>query len=241
MTSSGKSFRNLRAPIVQIDATRRWGLKHVIVGWLASFVLGAMAAGAARAMGFEGTGPVVAGVCGLWLGMLGACWHASYRRGRRRWRDDFAFTFRPVDLAIGLAAGAVTQLAIIPLLYWPIKQFIDLDLERPARSTLDPAHGAALVLLVAMIGLGAPIVEELFFRGLLYGAIEQRTGIVNSVVISSLIFAATHFQVAQFPGLFAAGAVFAGVRAWSRRLGPAIITHAMFNLTTIAILLADRK
>lgn len=235
-----EQIRAKPSAIVRIDASQRWGMAHAVIGWIAAFLLGGVSGEAARAMGFRGVGPIVAGVAGLWLGMLGACWHASRHRGRHRWRDDFALEFRRSDLGIGLAAGLVTQLAAIPLLYWPIKQFIDLDLERPARTTLDTADGLALAVLVAVIGLGAPIVEELFFRSLLYGAIERRTGAINSVLISSAVFAATHFQVAQFPGLFLAGAVFAGVRAYYRRLGPAIVAHAVFNLTTIAALIADR-
>jgi uncharacterized protein len=232
---------SLPGPVGFPPGSQHWGIAHAVVGWVAAFVIGGIAGGSARAMGFRGTGPVVAGVAGLWLGMLGACWHASRRRGRGSWQDDFAFRFQRTDVAIGLSAGLVTQLAAIPLLYWPIKQFIDLDLERPARTTLDTANGAAMVVLIIVIGFGAPIVEEVFFRGLLYGAVNRRTGVINSIVVSSLIFAATHFQVAQFPGLFLAGVVFAGVRAWYGRLGPAIVTHAVFNLTTLAALLADRS
>ena len=91
------------------------------------------------------------------------------------------------------------------------------------------AMGAAVIVV-------APVVEELFFRGLLLGEMQRRWGTAAAVAASSVVFGATHFQPLQFPGLTAAGAVFAIAAVRTRRLGPAIAVHAGFNATTFVAL-----
>src|SRR3546814_11865671 len=71
--------------------------------------------------------------------------------------------------------------------------------------------------------LVAPVVEELFFRGLLLGTVRERWGTFAAVIGSSVFFGATHFQPLQFAGLTAAGLVFAAAvvkpRSEERRVG----------------------
>jgi membrane protease YdiL (CAAX protease family) len=56
------------------------------------------------------------------------------------------------------------------------------------------------------------------------------------VVGSSALFAATHFQLVQFVGLFVAGLVWALLAQRSGRMGPALVSHMAFNLSTVALL-----
>ncbi len=78
--------------------------------------------------------------------------------------------------------------------------------------------------------------EELFFRGLLMGAIAKRWTMTAAVIGSAAIFGASHFQPLLFPGLATAGLVFAGCVAKTGRLGPAIVAHMAFNATTVIAL-----
>src|SRR3546814_13149860 len=75
----------------------------------------------------------------------------------------------------------------------------------------------------------APVVEELFFRGLLLGTVRERWGTFAAVIGSSVFFGATHFQPLQFAGLTAAGLVFAAAVVKTGRLGSAIEVHVGFN------------
>lgn len=86
----------------------------------------------------------------------------------------------------------------------------------------------------------APVVEELFFRGLLLGAMRGRWGTVIAVAGSAVVFGATHFQPLQFPALAVAGAVFATAAVRNGRLGPAVAAHAGFNATTFVALVLLR-
>lgn len=175
----------------------------------------------------------------LWIGFLAApIWAARHRgNGVRR---DFALAVAWRDVAPWAAAGVVLQLVVVPLVSWP---FIWLSgastdaLSESARTLASKADSPAMVaLLVLTAVIGAPIVEELFFRGLLLGAIAKRWSVAVGVVGSSVIFGASHFQPLQFPALATAGLVFALARVWTGRLGPAIVCHLAFNATTVVML-----
>jgi membrane protease YdiL (CAAX protease family) len=84
----------------------------------------------------------------------------------------------------------------------------------------------------------APVVEELFYRGLLLRSMERRWGTAVAVVGSSVVFALVHFQPYDLLPLALAGLLFGTLRARSGRLGPGIWAHVAFNLTAIISLLA---
>ena len=110
-------------------------------------------------------------------------------------------------------------------------------LDRLARSTRDLLDIAGPKrLLYAAVIIGAPIVEEIFFRGLLLRGLAKHFDDRLAVIVSAVLFAGTHFQLARFPGLFVVGIVFAELVRRTGRLGPAIAAHMAFNATAVAIL-----
>nr|MBA3303816.1 CPBP family intramembrane metalloprotease [Acidimicrobiia bacterium] len=100
------------------------------------------------------------------------------------------------------------------------------------------ASGAfGVALLVLMVAVIAPLLEELFYRGLWLRAIERRFGRVVAVVGSSVLFGAAHLQPFDFPALAGFGAIAAVLTVRSGRLGPALWAHVAFNLTAVISLL----
>lgn len=175
----------------------------------------------------------------LWIGFLAApVWAARYKgNGVRR---DFALSLKRRDVLPWAVVGVVAQLVMVPLVSWP---FIELsgadtdDLSETARILASKADTPAMALLLVLTTvIGAPIAEELFFRGLLFGALAKRWSVVTAVVGSSVVFGASHFQPLQFPALAMAGVVFALARVCTGRLGPAIVCHLAFNATTVWLL-----
>lgn len=56
---------------------------------------------------------------------------------------------------------------------------------------------------------------------------------------SSTVFGISHFQLVQFPGLFAFGVVLAVLAVRTGRLGPSIAAHVAFNgVAVIGLFLA---
>jgi hypothetical protein len=173
----------------------------------------------------------------LWTGYLGAPILAARRKGNGVVRD-FGLRMRWYDLPMGAAAGLATQLLVVPLIYLPLSNVIDVDaLSDSARELTGKADDPmGVVLLVLIVVVGAPIVEELFFRGLLMRSIENRFGVVVGVLASSLLFGAIHVQPLQLPALAAFGLVAALLTVTTGRLGPAIWAHVAFNGIATAVL-----
>ncbi|HJM98903.1 MAG TPA: CPBP family intramembrane glutamic endopeptidase, partial [Acidimicrobiales bacterium] len=119
-------------------------------------------------------------------------------------------------------------------------------ISEPARNLSDRATSPlGVIALIVTVGILAPVVEELFFRGLLYGAFRKRNNSLTSekaiirfsIIISSAIFSAIHFQWLLFPALFVVGMLFAWLYERKGRLAPAIWAHVGFNVTTLFSLL----
>jgi uncharacterized protein len=245
-----------------------WGLPEVLGGMLAGVLLSAVVAGMVFAAGGwapdEATGDgaavgrtsmqVASGgdvgsealpltvrlllVVPLWVALLGA---VAFARRRGATGADLRLSGRPSDLLLGFPVGVVTQLVAVPLLYLPLwLLFDDLDVSGAARSLVDRAEGLDIVLLVIVVVFGAPIVEEIFYRGLVLGAFEARMGPRVALVASSVVFGAVHLQLLQFPALVLFGLVAGYLAQRSGRLLLSVAAHVGFNATTVTVLLATR-
>ena len=174
----------------------------------------------------------------LWLGLLGTPLLA--RRYGLDWRSQLGWRMRAIDVPVGLAIGVVMQLVALPLLYWPIfKVFGDLDVEGPARELAELAVTPLdVALLLVMTVVMAPIAEEVFFRGLVQGALRDRVGPGWAVVIASTAFGITHVQGVQLPALVLVGVVHGLLVLRTGRLGMAVWSHASFNVVTVVALVS---
>ncbi len=223
-------------------------LKWALIGWSAGFLASVAAAIVVMAaaglddsddMAAElGLGWLLVLQIPLWFGLVGTPLLAQ-RRGLN-WTEQLGWRIKSVDIPLGIAIGLGLQLVVLPLLYWPILQvFDDLDVEGPARELVDLADSPwGFAALVAMTVVAAPLTEEIFFRGLLQGALRDRLGSTAAVAISSLAFAVVHFQVLQFPALLVIGIAHAVLVQRTRRIGAALCSHVAFNAVTVVALSA---
>lgn len=88
--------------------------------------------------------------------------------------------------------------------------------------------------LALVATIGAPIQEEIVYRGVLYTALENSVGTRWGVLIVSLLFWLVHVpQYWKSPATWGAvlvlSLVLTGLRAWSGKLLPCIATHLFFN------------
>ena len=212
-------------------STRLW---IAFAGYAAAIVVSALTGGIASSLtgDADGVATMVAGQVGFWAVLVATVLHEASARGRPV-AERLGLRFRWVDAPVGLVVGVATQLMVIPALYLPFRSLIDDDdLSGPARDLLGSASGLGLAVIGVSVVVVAPVVEELFFRGLLLRAMQHRWGTAAAVAASSIVFGATHFQPLQLPALATAGAVFAVSAVRTRRLGTAIAVHAAFNATT---------
>jgi uncharacterized protein len=178
-----------------------------------------------------------ASLIGLWAGLFWAAQRASRRSGTGSVARDFGLRVTPGDIGLGLACGFGVQI-LVALMYAPFSDLND-ELSAPARSLTEQApDGAGLALLTVMVVAGAPLIEELFFRGVLLGAL-RRLGTAVAILVSAVAFSLVHFgQLLAMPAFVVLGVVLGILAVARRRLGAAIITHATFNAITMAVLLA---
>lgn len=95
-------------------------------------------------------------------------------------------------------------------------------------------QGTARILqTLAVLGLLAPIVEELVFRGLFYGWLAGRWSNLVAFVLSSLAFAAAHTEPLHILLVLPLGFWFGWLRWRTGSLVPTIVAHIINN--TIAV------
>jgi hypothetical protein len=149
------------------------------------------------------------------------------------------------DLAVGAWFGvglfALVAFLILPLV---IAAWSALTGSRPGPIeqpivSADPT-GVQLVLGAIAAVVGAPLGEEVFFRGFLFGSLRGRLGFVRGAAISAVIFAVFHVD----PLLIAVMPFVGFALAWlyERRgsLVAPIGAHAMFNVIGYTLLLMER-
>lgn len=170
--------------------------------------------------------------------ILGLIW--IFRRWRLVTRHDAGFG-RPrrefwQQLAIGVLAGAVI---ILPLLV--ALQTIGV---RTPDVRVDVTPGLIIMVICKglITGLAVAFIEEIFFRGYLYSAVERESGATMALVLPSLLYASLHFldgrlrvpadQISWSSGL----AVFASM--FDAYTEPARIVDSFLALLAVGILLA---
>ncbi|MFZ2058084.1 MAG: CPBP family intramembrane glutamic endopeptidase [Acidimicrobiales bacterium] len=185
------------------------------------------------------------------VGDLAAGDAGAERKGAGSVVRDYGFTLRPwPDIPLGILAGVASQYLLVPVVEAPLLPFVHhlyTRLGHPAQNLTSHAFGPGLVVLAVLVCVGSPLVEELFFRGLLlrallgsFAKLGPRLGPAVSIVVTALVFALVHFEALQFLGLAGFGVVL-GWLAWrTGRLGPSIVAHMAFNTVTIIAIVATR-
>jgi membrane protease YdiL (CAAX protease family) len=106
-------------------------------------------------------------------------------------------------------------------------------------------NGAGAVLITLVVALGAPIFEELFFRGLIRTALSARLGPARAILAQGLLFGLAHYEPSNGLGnvsvvltIALLGVVLGYVAARTRRLGAGMVGHGLFNLVASILVLS---
>ena len=236
------------------DRTEAWrwlmvALVGLVVGYVMVVVLTTIGAeiagtkGGVNALSAASEPPVwfvMVDLVGVWTGFAMAAYLATRTGGRlglgiARW--DSLYVFLGIALQLGLA-----------LAYLPV------HLKGGANAVnreLGAGSGWLLVVPAVLTIVGAPLIEELFFRGVLLRALlvlcrttTPVVGVVVAVVADGALFGLAHLGSGdlweQLPGLAAVGIVLAALAVKTGRLGPSIVTHASFNAVVVLWYAASR-
>jgi membrane protease YdiL (CAAX protease family) len=179
----------------------------------------------------------------LWAVLFATCVLFSRRHGSGDWKADYGFEFRVADLWSGFGvlwlSLAATIVALLPILSNTALRGSNTRILTEFRHS---APGYTVVAAFAVVG--APIFEELYFRGLLLRSLASRTGTTAAVCAQSLLFGLAHANPAigahnatVIVGTAVTGLVLGFAAAHYRRLGPGMAAHGMRNLLSVVFLL----
>ncbi len=239
-----------------------WSFVDVFAGLGAVLLVSLLVTAPLQIAGWRAGGAVLLlSALPVWVGLLGTALWASRRHGTGNLIPDLGLRIKPIDLAIGLGAGLALRFAVGA---WAVV-YSAITGQQPTsnlESVLENGLGTGFWLAVNMLAIAVigPVIEEIFFRGVglrsALASLWRRSGtprfadprrrIWVSIAATSLIFALLHLSevndltsaVVLLPGLFLAGWVLARLTIWSGRLGPAIVTHVVFNGVAVVALLA---
>ena len=107
----------------------------------------------------------------------------------------------------------------------------DLAAEATLLSASSPLRLVLVLFVIACVG---PLVEELFFRGALYGALRRTHGAIGAATVSGLCFVLAHVSnYRKWPALAVVALAMTHLRAASGSLLPSLAMHVAFNAVTV--------
>lgn len=139
---------------------------------------------------------------------------------------------------IGIAiAGAVAMIVVVNGLGTLIEQLAHGKHQQQAVELFLSIHNPALrALFVGLAVVAAPFGEEMAFRVFVFNAVRSWGGFWIGAVISGLLFGAAHWDKYAFIPLVFGGMILCGVYRRSGNASMSMITHALFNATSLALL-----
>lgn len=181
---------------------------------------------------------------GLWVGLVGAALWASRRKGAGHLAVDFGLCMRPFDVVVGVVTGVLGQVVLVNVVAFLLSPLVGHpDVSGPVNDLVEGARGVGFWGLVVFVVVGAPVVEELFFRGLVLRSLQRRFPDAVAVPLSAVLFGFAHLQALSAGGLVvvvtsltALGLVLAVLAVRTGRLGPGMWAHAAFNTFTVVVL-----
>ncbi len=144
---------------------------------------------------------------------------------------------RPLSSPIGMAAAAYLAYIVIALVYSSLVHPHQEDVTRD----LGFGHGAVGAIAAGiLIVVAAPISEEIFFRGFIFGGFRSRLPFPVAAVISAVIFGLFHYtgpgSIGVVPQLAFLGFALAWLYEETGSIYPTIGVHAVNNALAFAIL-----
>jgi membrane protease YdiL (CAAX protease family) len=128
-----------------------------------------------------------------------------------------------VPAGITAMLALVVSSMILQHLGWPMQEQDAVAMLKSQQSFLVSA------LLVLGACVGAPVMEEILFRGFLYGSLRNLTNKWFAAVVSGVIFGVIHMHLGSLAGLCLLGFFFAVAYEVTGSLLVCIFMHALFN------------
>ncbi len=173
------------------------------------------------------------------------CIWVFLRRHEMTWSEAFGLSRAPASLRRALIEGGLAALVTLPAAFL-LGKIAELLL---ARLGVAAQLQVAVRLLqdrpppeqMVVYGLGAvllaPVAEEMLFRGILYPTLKQSGHPLLALLVTSLLFAATHLNLMAFVPLTFLAIVLTWLYERTANLTAPIVAHVLFNAVNFALIL----
>lgn len=192
-------------------------------------------------------GPVEYMIYGLLAGQIvkAICLYFFIKKRKKSFKDKYQSPYiknekleKPIRfVGIGLGTvgfGLMLTNLIMKLLEGSAILESAKELMQNAFNAQGPVQGIVLIIVII---IGAPLVEELLFRGVLFEELAKIVSIKTTIMLTALIFGLYHFNILQTPNTIIMGLVLAYVYHKTKSIKAPIIIHATNNmLATIPII-----
>ena len=180
---------------------------------------------------------VVLGSAFLPAGLLAAAWLF----GLRRHRVSPAF--------LGFRRATLTEVSWLPMIvlaislsvtgaYALVMETLGVDILVPDQGLekIAALDGFANLPTFVIVGLLAPLAEEVFFRGFLLAALVSLLGGLRGALVSAAVFSVAHFNVSTLLPIFVMGMLLAWLYLRTGSIWPPFVAHAAQNLLALTFL-----
>ncbi len=152
-----------------------------------------------------------------------------------KWSD---FGLRKPEVRIWVIIGLVFASIIVTLItgyLWVYLTGVSYSHTQLISEYLKPLDFSWLILCLIYIVAVTPIIEEIFFRGVIFPTLREVMGIKIGLVLQAVIFAIIHGEINAWFPIFVSGLVLAYVYYRTRSILPSIIIHSFQNIYVFVI------
>ena len=171
----------------------------------------------------------------LWI-----CWLVVTSRGRRPFWRTLGWEWYPQFKWVHAVGLALLMLGV-SFVFQKLLPHGETDFEKVLKL------GYSVRVMIAVLAVvTAPLVEEIVYRGVLYGGIERAYGKGAAVVVATFLFAFVHIpqylaSAAALASILSLSLVLTLLRAWTGKLLPCVATHLVYNAIQAAVLLVPEN
>ncbi|WP_130847486.1 CPBP family glutamic-type intramembrane protease [Lactiplantibacillus mudanjiangensis] len=212
-------------------------LMHLFIGFLLLFLMQLPVLGDIYWSDSENSHNV--NIWGHWLALIGltiltfwALW-SIYRKHHPA--DLHIITWRQLALALGTAVLSVLAQMLISTIFAGGASTEDQNYE-----IINLIHSRLGLITLISANIISPVLEELFFRGIVQGFFNRYVNIWIAVIITNICFAFAHgYSGVNTVGIFITGCLFSAIYLKTKNLGTSMFAHSATNwlVTLINLLL----
>jgi membrane protease YdiL (CAAX protease family) len=163
----------------------------------------------------------------------------AHRRGVR-FSEAVGLRAFPVGRTVGLALAVVVGGFLATAVYASAAASLGISVQGNT-ADLVSGFGAGpleLIMVFGLVGVVAPFVEEITFRGIVFPSLREAWGTTPALLVSGAVFGVVHLQPTIALPLALIGIALAVVFLRTRSLWSAIIAHCAYNSVALALAFA---